>query len=65
MKFKTNARCHGCVAAIKTALASLVPAEYITFDLNTSDKVMTIDAQVDAEAVEDAVRKAGFNIERL
>lgn len=65
MKFKTNARCQGCVANIRKALAPIVDAEKVTFDLESPDRVMTVDADVPAAEVIAAVKGAGFTCEQL
>ncbi len=67
MKFKTNAKCGGCSAAIIDKLSNIAPAEYWSVDLSSPDKVLTYSGNdpVDAEAVMQAVRDAGFQIELL
>lgn len=42
MKFKTNARCAGCEAAIIDALKQTYPEATYSMDLNSADKVLTI-----------------------
>lgn len=64
MKFKTNARCQGCVAAITKALAPVAVPENITFDLNSPDKTLEIrGVQVPAEEIVRLVGAAGFKAE--
>lgn len=65
MKFKTNARCQGCVAAIRKSLNPILDSELVTFDLTSPDRVMTVAADVDPVLVEEAVTKAGFKVELL
>lgn len=66
MKFKTNARCQGCVAAISSALAPIVGADKISFDLDSADRVMSVDAPENlAGEIERLVATAGFKAERL
>ena len=40
MKFKTNAKCAGCSAAILKAMNAEFPNEEWTLDLTTADKVL-------------------------
>lgn len=40
MKFKTNAKCAGCSAAILKAMNSKFPNEQWSLDLSTADKVL-------------------------
>lgn len=70
MKFKTNAMCMGCVAAIKRAIVGISSGEDWEFDLTSSDKVMSYVGaepltEEKAKAVEDAIRAAGFVISRI
>lgn len=70
MKFKTNAMCMGCVSAIKRAINEITPADNWSFDLSSADKVMSYVGtepltEEKAQAVESAVKAAGFVISRL
>lgn len=70
MKFKTNAMCMGCVAAIKRAINEISSADDWSFDLSSADKVMSYVGvepltEETAKRVEDAIRNAGFEISRL
>lgn len=65
MKFKTNAMCSGCVAKIGKKMNQLVKAEEWSIDLNDSNRTLTVNAEVSAQAVIDAVKSAGYKIEQL
>ncbi|MBD5221205.1 MAG: heavy-metal-associated domain-containing protein [Bacteroidales bacterium] len=69
MKFKTNAKCMGCVGAIRNALSEIAPAEKWQFDLNSPDRVMEYTGTDADDALADKViaiiEKAGFKAERL
>ncbi len=67
MKFKTNARCGGCKAAITEALTVLAPAESWHIDLNDVNKPLTYTgvSTVSADDVMRIVRELGFKIEPL
>lgn len=62
MKFKTNAKCMGCVSAIRTSLEDLAPASCWEFDLNSPDRIMTYIGEnpLDAEIICRKVEAAGF-----
>ncbi|MBD5298598.1 MAG: heavy metal transport/detoxification protein [Bacteroides sp.] len=65
MKFKTNAKCGGCSAAILGAVRSKFPNQEWSLDLDSADKVLEMhgvpdDAAVAAQ-VEKTVAEAGFN----
>lgn len=67
MKIKTNAKCAGCSAAIKKALAPLAPAEEWEIDLTSPDRILTYTGSSEPaiEEVVAAVRAAGFQAEAL
>lgn len=65
MKFKTNAKCGGCVVAIGSRLNKLMKEEDWSIDLKSVDKVLEVKADVPAETVMAAVKEAGFKVEPL
>lgn len=60
MKFQTNARCEGCAAAIKKAIAPMVAADQVRFDLLSAERTMTVNADADPDAIIRAVQQAGY-----
>ena len=58
-RFKTNAKCGGCVAKIGEQ-----PEEW-SIDLASPEKLLTIDTDEPSEAVVRAVSEAGFKAEPL
>lgn len=65
MRFKTNAKCGGCVAAIGGKLNNLVKDNEWSIDLKSPDKVLEVTADVTADQVVAAVKEAGFKAEQL
>lgn len=65
MKFKTNAKCGGCVAAIGSQLNKLVKDNEWSIDLKSPDKVLEVTADVPADKIIAAVTEAGFKAEQL
>lgn len=65
MKFKTNAKCGGCVAAIGSKLDGLVNEKDWSIDLKSADRVLTVTADIPAEVVMAAVKEAGFKVALL
>lgn len=65
MKFKTNAKCGGCVAAIGAKLNKVVKENEWSIDLKSPDKVLEVTADVPADTVVAAVTEAGFKAEQL
>lgn len=65
MRFKTNAKCGGCVAAIGSKLSKLVKEDKWSIDLKSPDKVLEVTADIPADEVVAAVTEAGFKAEQL
>ncbi len=61
MKFKTNAKCGGCVSAIGNKLNEIMKADDWSIDLAT--KILEVKADVSAEQVVKTVESAGFKAE--
>lgn len=62
LKFKTNAKCGGCVAAIGAKLNKLVKEDAWSIDLKSPDKTLTITTDLPAETILSAVSEAGFRL---
>lgn len=62
-RFKTSAKCGGCVAAIGMKLNKLMKEEAWSIDLKSPDKTLEVTADVPADAIMAAVREAGFKVE--
>ena len=60
---KTSAKCAGCVAKIGEELNRFLTPEQWSLDLSNPDKLLTVNADVPAERVVEAVRAAGFKAE--
>ncbi len=65
MKFKTNAKCGGCVSAIGEKLNDIIKPEEWNLDLASPDKVLEVTAGIPAESIISAVEKAGFKAKQL
>ncbi|WP_085535692.1 heavy-metal-associated domain-containing protein [Massilibacteroides vaginae] len=63
MKFKTNAKCGGCVSAIGAKLNEIIKAEEWSIDLTT--KILEVKADVPSEKIVQAVSVAGFKAEQI
>lgn len=65
-KFKTTAKCAGCVKAIGEKLSKELAADQWSIDLTSPDRVLTVSADTPSDArIEELVREAGFKIEKL
>lgn len=64
MKFKTDAQCKNCVAAITKAVKEKFPDAELKFDLESADKVLHVHGVPEdsehAAQIESAIREAGF-----
>ena len=67
MKFKTNAKCGGCSAAIIDALKALAPESEWSVDLASPDKILTYSGSKPLQAAESlaAVQGAGLKCEPI
>ncbi|MBQ4279848.1 MAG: heavy metal transport/detoxification protein [Rikenellaceae bacterium] len=64
-RFKTNAKCGGCVARIKPFLDRILKEDEWSFDLASPDKVLNVTSEKPDELIMDAVREAGYKIEKI
>ena len=63
IQVKTSAKCAGCVAKIGEELNRFLTPEQWSLDLSNPDKLLTVNADVPAERVVEAMRAAGFKAE--
>lgn len=66
MTFKTNINCSGCVAKVTPLLDEIKTIK--SWEVNTTDpsKILTVTAEdTDETTVTEAVKKAGFSIEKI
>lgn len=63
LKFKTNIKCMGCVETIKPQLDKLSEVKKWEVDLESQDKVLTVEAtdEKTGQKVIDALKAAGYN----
>ena len=64
-KFKTTAKCGGCVAEIGEMLDKVVARDQWNIDLSTPDRVLTITSDLSDDRVIELVKEAGFKAEKL
>ena len=65
LKFKTNAKCGGCVAAIGNKLNKLMNPDNWSIDLTKPEKLLTVTTELPAATIIAAVTEAGFKAEQL
>lgn len=66
LKFKTNLKCGGCIAAIKPELEKLDGIGEWKVDLAVPDHILEVEtAPEKAASILEAVKKAGYEISQL
>ena len=66
VKFKTNINCGGCIKSVTPFLNELENVDNWKVDIDNPDKVLEVELDDENEiSVIDAVKKAGFEIDRL
>lgn len=64
-KFKTNIKCSGCVATVTPHLNEVAGEDNWQVDLTDPSKLLTVTGDVGEEKVKEALRKAGYNAEKV
>ena len=70
IKFKTNLKCDGCINAIKPGMDTITGIKSWEVFLDVQDKILEVDYDDSSEeeiinTVQNAVTKAGYDIEKL
>ncbi|MDQ3393983.1 MAG: heavy-metal-associated domain-containing protein [Bacteroidota bacterium] len=66
LKFKTNINCGGCISTVTPFLNSVRGISNWKVATDTKDKILIVEGEdLESESVEQAVRDAGFNIEKV
>ena len=64
--YKTNINCNGCIAAVTPNMSAEEGIINWSVDTDNPDKILTVEVEnIDSQLVEDAVKKAGYNIESI
>lgn len=66
IKYKTNINCEGCISSVTPFLNKLDNVDIWKVDVENQDKILEVTLDDENESlVIDAVKKAGFNIEKI
>ncbi len=65
IKFKTNIKCTGCLAQVGPALNETAGENHWKVDLDSSDKILTVEGDLQESEIIAAVKKAGYAAERV
>lgn len=67
LKFKTNIKCGGCIAAVTPHLNTIPEIDKWEVDIANPDKILTIESKgvIDEDEVVDQLEKAGYKAEKV
>ena len=65
MKFKTNAKCGGCVSAIGAKLNTIMSSDDWSINLADPNKVLEVKTNIAPATAIATVKEAGFKAEQL
>lgn len=67
LKFKTNIKCSGCVAAVTPILNQVPEISKWEVDTNAPEKVLTIESkgELPTQQVIESLKKAGYSAEKI
>lgn len=64
-RYRTSAKCNGCVSAIAGKLDEIMGRDDWNIDLKSPDRVLTVKSDVAEEEIVSRVKGLGFKIERI
>ncbi len=65
LTFKTNINCPHCLAKVTPVLNAMPEIELWHVDLNSESKILTVEGDVKADDITEALRKTGYQAEPL
>lgn len=65
IQFKTNINCGNCIKAVTNFIEEVEGLQNWKVDTDNPDKILTVEGNLQAAAVIEAVEDAGFDIEYL
>lgn len=64
-QFKTNINCGNCIQSVSPFLNKELDIEHWEVDTENPDKILSVETNLEANAVMELVKEAGFKIEPL
>ena len=64
-KFKTNIKCGGCIQKVKPYLDGLKEIKTWSVELDSPDRILTVEGEVNIESIIEAISKAGYRAEMI
>lgn len=65
LNFKTNINCGNCIQSVTPFLNQNIDIEHWEVDTDNPDKILTVEGEVEAEAIEEILKEAGFEAKVL
>ena len=66
LKFKTNIKCGGCIAAVTPFLDKVNGIQKWEVDTTIPEKILTVTGDFKStESIENAIKEAGYSIEKI
>jgi copper chaperone len=65
LQFKTNIKCGGCIATVTPFLDGDQEIEKWQVDLESADRILTVETSLSPDEVTEIVKKAGYNAEEI
>ncbi len=65
MKFKTDIKCSGCLAAVTPYLNQAAGEDQWEVDIQNPQKILTVVGSTEEAKIKEAVQKAGFKAEKV
>jgi copper chaperone len=65
LRFKTNINCANCIKAVTNFIQEVDGLEHWEVNTEDPDKILSVQGQLSAEAIIEAVEDAGFDIEPI
>jgi len=65
LKFKTNIKCAGCIAAVTPHLDALLGENNWQVDIQNPDKILKVDVDTTSETLIGTLQKAGYKAEKI
>lgn len=65
IQFKTNIKCTGCLAQVSPVLNEAAGKDNWQVNLESPDKILTVNSDLNPEELIDAVKAAGYTAEKI
>jgi copper chaperone len=63
--FRTNIKCGTCVSKVKPYLDRMKEIKFWQVDLNSTDRILTVEGDISAELISKAIAAAGYRADKI